>query len=406
MEDKTPQTAEDDEINLLDYLVVLAKRKKLIISLTLGIPIITGIICLLLTPSYLGETRILPPQQSSSMASMLMSQAAGASVSSLGSLLGVKSPGDMYLGMVKSSRTIADKIIDRFDLMKLYDVDFREDARKKLLEDVMVAVLDPNSGIITIDIEDNDPKRAADMANAYVAELKNLNRGIAITEASQRRLFFEEKAKEAKETLTKAEEDMKQFAEKTGALQIDAQGQAIIQAIAAGKAQVAAKEVEISGLKTFATPNNPDLQKAEEALRAMKAEVRKLEAKGGGAGDDPFIPMGNLPAVGAEYARKMRNLKYNETLYELLSKQFEAARIDEARDATIIQVVDLAVPATKKYKPKTLMWVAIAGVGGFIIAVLTAFFMEWKERASQDPGTKERLDKFKAYAKFRKKTAV
>jgi len=181
----------EDEINLLDYLIVLLKRKKLVIGITLGAAAITAIIVFIMTPIYRAETRILPPQTgSSSIALSMLTQMSG--VPDIASTaLGLKTPGDLYVGMVKS-RTIADRIIDRFELMKLYDTEYREDARKELLEDVLGAETDKNSGIITVSVDDKDPKRSAGMANAFVEELKNLTKGLAVTEAAQRRLFCEE----------------------------------------------------------------------------------------------------------------------------------------------------------------------------------------------------------------------
>lgn len=394
---------QNNEINLLDYLIIMVKRKKLIIAITLCAAIITAIICFIIPPTYEAETAIMPPQQqSSSMAAQLLSTIGGAGglQGAVGSaLVGVQTPSDLYVGMLKST-TVADRIIDRFDLMKLYDADYREDARKELLEDVLDASTDKDSGIITITIEDKEPKRAADMANAFVEELKHLTKGLAVTEAAQRRLFFEEQLKDTKTTLTKAEEAMKSFQEKTGVLVVDEQAKAVIEGFAALSAQVAAKEVELKVMKTYSTPNNPDLQKEEEALTGLKAELNKLEVKNRGA-HDPIIPTGRMPELGTEYARKLRDVTFSETLFELLTKQYEIAKLDEARDAAIIQVIDKALPPTKKAKPKTLLLVALSACAGFFLSVLLAFFMEYKERSSKNPETKEKFETLKKYATFR-----
>src|SRR4030042_539833 len=245
------KTEQDNEINLLDYLIIMVKRKKLIIAITICAAIITAIICFIIPPTYEAETAIVPPQQqSASIAGQLLSQMGGAGglTGVVGGALGVQTPSDLYVGMLKST-TVADRIIDRFDLMKLYDTDYREDARKELLEDVLDASADKDSGIITITIEDKEPKRAADMANAFVEELKHLTKGLAVTEAAQRRLFFEEQLKDTKITLTKAEEAMKSFQEKTGVMVVDEQAKAVIEGFAALSAQIAAKEVELKVMK-------------------------------------------------------------------------------------------------------------------------------------------------------------
>jgi len=400
------QIQHDDEINLLDYLIVLLKRKKLIIGITLGVAIITTIICFLMTPIYRAETQILPPQQqSSSMTAQLLSQLGGEGLAGfIGGATGMQTPSDLYIGMLKS-RTILDHIIDRFKLMELYDEKYREDARKKLVDTVMEATNDKDSGIIMIDVEDKDPKRAADMANAFVEELQNLNKGLAVTEAAQRRLFFEQRVKDTKTTLTKAEEAMKSFQEKTGMLQVDAQAQAVIQGDAALRAQIAAKEVEINVMKTFSTAQNPDMQKAEEALRGMKAQLAKLEVKSG-VGADPLMPTGRMPAVGTEYVRKLRDVKFSETLFELLTKQYEAAKLDEAKEAAIIQVIDKALPPEKKAKPKTLLVIAVAACGGFFLSILLAFLLEHKEKSSDNPENRERFETIKRYASFKLRKKV
>ena len=391
-----------NEINLLDYLIILLKRKNLIIGITLGAAVITAVISFIMPPIYQAETAILPPQQSSSSAAQLLSQIGPSGLTGLvGGALGIQTPSDLYVGMLKSN-TVADRIIDRFGLMTLYKSDFREDAREELIEDVLDATSDKNSGIISITIEDKDPKRAADMANAFVDELKNLTKGLAVTEAAQRRLFFEEQLKDVKTSLVNAEEAMKSFQEKTGAFQVEDQAKAVIEGIANLRAQIAAKEVEIKVMKTYSTPNNPDLQKAEEALRGLKTELNKLEAKGG-SGYDPLMPTGRMPSVGTEYMRKLRDLKFNETLFELLTKQYEIARLDEARDAAIIQVIDKAVPPQKKTKPKTILLIAVATCIGFFLSVLLAFFMEYTEKSSRNPETKVRFEILKKYSTFRLK---
>ena len=394
----------EDEINLLDYLIVILKRKKLIVGITLGAAIITAIIVfLIMTPIYMAQTRILPPQTgSSSIALGMLSQMAGAAgAQSITESLGLKSPSDLYVGMLES-RTVADKIIDRFNLMKLYEADYREDARKQLLEDVFEAETDKDSGIITISIEDKDPKRAADMANAFVEELKNLTKGLAVTEASQRRLFFEDQLKDTKMALVKAEEGMQGFQEKTGALQVDEQTKAVIEGIAMLRAQIAAKEVQLRVMRTYATAQNPDLQRAEDELKGLKAELGKLEATGG-SGHDPLIPTGRMPEIGTEYVRKLRDLKFYEDLYELLTKQYEAAKLDEARYAAVIQVIDKAIPPEKIAKPKKLLIILIATFTGFFLSLFVAFFAEYKEKALEEPENKKRFETLKKYAIFWRK---
>jgi tyrosine-protein kinase Etk/Wzc len=395
---ETPVERDNDEINLLDLLIVLLKRKRLILGITFMSALITAIVSLIMPPVYRAETSLLPPQPSSSMALQALSQLAGGAAGIGAEVLGIKTPADLYAGLLKSN-TVLDRIIDRFKLMELYDKEYRIDAREALLDNIEVNV-DKKSNIITLSVEDKDPVRAAQMANAFVEELKALTKGLAITEASQRRLFFEEQLKDTKLALIKAEEDLKKFQEKTGAIKVEEQAKAVIEGIATLRAQIAAKEVEIKVMKTYSTPYNPDLQRAEEALRAMKAELQKLEAKEG-KNPDPLMPTGRMPEVGMEYLRKLRELKFNETLYELLLQGYETARLDEARDAVVIQVVDKAIPPDKRAKPKRTLMVLVATFTGFFLSIFIAFFIEYKEKASQDPEQKERIEAIRKEINFK-----
>lgn len=363
-----------DEIIIFEYLIVIARKKKLIAGITFGISVVALIVSLILPPIYRAEIKILPPQPSStSMASQLLSQLGGGMATLATSAIGIKNPNDMYIGMLKS-RTVYDRIVDGFGLMKVYDVQYREDARKKL--DKSVGAKGGKDGIITVTVEDKDPKRAAEMANALVEELKQLSKGLAVTEAAQRRLFFEEQLTDVKMSLIKAEEGIKGFQEKTGVLKIDDQARAVIAGIASLRAQIAAKEVQQKVIRTYATAQNPDLQRIEEEARGLQAELQKLETKGG-IGHDPLMSTGRMPSVGTDYMRKLRDVKYNETLYELLAKQYEMAKLDEARDAVVFQVIDKAVAPEKRVKPKRTIIVFLAILGGFLFSILLVLVNEY-----------------------------
>lgn len=363
------------EIGLAECMHVISKHKKMIGGTTGAVAVASVIISLLLPPIYRAETKILPPQQGSSgMGGQLLSQMGGAAgLGLLGIGLGMKNPGEMFVGMLKS-RTVFDRVVDRFGLIKAYDVKYREEARNRLGS--ALTARSGKDGIITVYVEDRDPRRAADMANAFVEELKTLNRGLAVTEAAQRRLFFEEQIQDVKEALLKSEEGIKGFQEKTGALKIDEQTKVVIAGIANLRAQVSAREVQQKVMRTYATPQNPDLQRGEEEISALKAELRKLEEKGG-KGSDVLMPTERMPSVGIEYLRKLREVKYNETLYELLVKQYEIAKLDEARDASVIQVIDKAVTPEKKVKPMRLLIVMVSVLCGFFLSVLSAFLIEY-----------------------------
>jgi uncharacterized protein involved in exopolysaccharide biosynthesis len=397
MDDLEQSEQEDGEVDLLDYILVLLKRKKFIAAMTAGITVLTVIVSLIIPKTYKAESRILPPaQQNQSLSSQVLAQLNGVvGAGMIGVASGIKTQGDLYMALLKS-RSVLDAIVDRFKLMQLHKTKYREDARKLLLKQLN-AFDDKKSGIITIAVEDKDPQRAAALANALVDGLKNLNKRLAVTEAGQRRLFYEEQLKDVKQSLLQAEESLKGFQEKTGAIKMDDQARVVIQSLAQVRAQMAAKEVQLKVMKTYATANNPDVQRLEEEIRGLKEQMGRLEAKGG-HNPDALMSMSRIPQVGTDYLRRMRELKFSEALYEILLKQFEVAKLDEARDAAVIQVIEQAVQPEKKFKPKRAQMVMIAFVVGFFISIFGAFFFEFIERSRQDPERRKRLEQLRMAA--------
>jgi uncharacterized protein involved in exopolysaccharide biosynthesis len=303
------------------------------------------------------------------------------------SALGIKNPGDMYVGELKST-TIADNIIKKFDLAKLYDKDYPEDVRKKLAHYVTIQN-DKKSGIISIEVIDEDPKRAADMANAFVTELKELNKDMSSSDAQERKAFFDARLTEVKASLAQAEQDMKGFQEKSGIIKLDAQATAAIEGISVLKAQIASQEVEMKVMRTYATAKNPDIKRAEQAVQGMRAQLAQLEAKSDRA--SAIVPTGNIPSAGMEYLKKLRELKFNEALYELLLKQYEAAKLDEGKNPIAMQVVDYAKPPVKKSSPKRVLITIIAFILGLCGSCSAAMFMEYKGKLMSNPVNAERI---------------
>jgi tyrosine-protein kinase Etk/Wzc len=386
-----------EEISFLEFLIVVAKHKVMIGVSVLAAAVLSAAISFLLPNIYTGTARLLPPQQSQSAAAMLLGQLGGLA-GIAGNSLGIKNPNDLYVGMLKS-RTVADKIIDRFDLQKLYEKDTMVETRKELEDNSSVTV--GKDGLITIEFDDEDPKRAADVANAYVEELQILTQSLAVTEASQRRLFFEQQLKQARDELASAEIAMKAIQEKTGLIKLDDQGRAIIEAVATLRARIAAKEVELGAMRTFATDNNSEYVRGQRELSALRGELVKLErAQVAGAGDI-LLPTGKVPEAGLAYLRGLRDVKYYEAVFELLAKQFEAAKIDEAKESAIIQLVDKAIPLDRKSKPKRTLIVIVVSLIAGMAALLLAFIHEARERARADPIQAARLAALQRYTSFR-----
>lgn len=373
----------DDEISLIDLAITLAKYKKLILGAPLVTAVIVALITLFIPNSYTATTQIMPPQQQSGAASALLGQL-GALSSLAGVSTGIKNPNDTYVAMLKS-RTVSDNLIRRFKLQAVYDKKYASDTRKKLEKASIITA--GKDGVIVVMVEDREPKRAAALANGYVEELQKLTQVLAVTEASQRRLFFETQLLNSKQTLGDAEIALKQLQEKTGLIKLDAQAEALVKAGSELKAQIALKEVELGALRTFATGNNPDYIRIEQLLGGLHSQLAKVEAGS--------VTTSKIPETGLEYLRKVRDLKYAETVYELLAKQFEIAKIDEAKEGSMIQVLDKAIAPEKKSKPKRALIIALAALAVGFGAVLWAFIVEGLSRAKEDAETVERLAKLR-----------
>src|SRR5438309_77290 len=369
----------DGEGSLLDLLIVLAKHKRVVLGIPFVAAIAAAMVTLFLPNIYTGTTKLLPPQQSASVASALLNQLGGAFGGLLGAAggaaLGVRNPNDLYVGMLKS-RTVADNLISRFELGKVYDEDRLSDVRKRLEKETTIGA--GRDGIITIEVDDKDPTRAADLANAYVDELKKLTKVLAVTEASQRRLFFEQQLLQAKDNLTAAEITARQELQKGGIAQVDAQGRSMIEVTARLRAQVSVKEVQLGAMRAFATEGNPEVQRTQQELEALRRELGRIE---GSSQSGPAGKADSAGGTGLDSLGRLRNVKYYEFLYELLAKQYELAKIDEAKDAVVIQVVDVAIPPDRKSKPLRALIVVLVGLTVGFVMILWVLIKEWTERA-------------------------
>jgi tyrosine-protein kinase Etk/Wzc len=386
--------APEEEISLLDLLIVVVRYRKLILKIA-ACTVAAGIILSLVLPyEYTATTSILPPQQGSSAGAALMSQlgALGSVASMAGGSLGLKNPNDLQVAMLKS-RTVEDAMLDRFHLVELFKVKESSDARK-LFEKVVDIENGAKDGLIRISVTDRSPQRAAEMANGYVEEFKRLSAGLAVTEASQRRLFFEQQLTQAKDNLANAEEDLKKTGQKTGLIQLDSQTRATIELLANLRGQIAAKEVEISAMRSFATGENPELQIAEQELAGLRVQEMKMGAASEG-GSNALIPKGNAQEAGIEYIRKLRDVKYFETIFDLLARQYEIAKVDEARQGATVQIVDRAIVPDRRSSPKRTLIVLGAVVLGLFFGVAWAFAKEGLTRLSNNPEEHSRLETLK-----------
>lgn len=398
----SPKLPGDPEIGVLDSLIVIAKhRRKLLLW-----PIVCAAFAyggsFLLPKEYLGQARVMPPLQSAgggaSMLSQLNSLAGFGSVSMLAS-----SPSDVFAGLLQS-QSVYDAVIKRFDLQKLYHerrlLQFGDkldlNATRTWLDektDVNVGALDK---IVTIQVYERDPRRAADMANAYVEELLAITRRVANTEAGQRRQLFDAQLKRAVDNLTTAENELRKIQERTGIIHLDNQAQVIIQSIANLKAQIVTQETLIASMQSYTTPRNPDYVRAMEALASMQAEAKRLETAQVSSQPGIFVPTGKVPELGLDYVRKYRQVKLYEATYQALVAQVELAKVDEARESSAAQVIDYATPPDVAAKPRRLF---VAGITWFVALLIVGFWTfirEWLSRASSDPENGPRISELRA----------
>jgi tyrosine-protein kinase Etk/Wzc len=228
--------------------------------------------------------------------------------------------------------------------------------------------------LIRILVEDRDPNRAAQLANAYVDELSSQNSRVALTEASQRRLFFETQLSKEKSALADAEIALRDTQQATGLVAPTGQAEGLLRAVSQLHAQISARQAQLEAMKTFASDENPHFQRAKREVSALQTELEKLE-RGNHVAGTPEVPAGELPQAGLQYLRKYRDVKYHEALFEILAKQYEAARLDEAKSGPMVQVIDRAVPPERKSWPPRgiliLTAIALAGLASSFWVLLS-----------------------------------
>jgi uncharacterized protein involved in exopolysaccharide biosynthesis len=341
---KYPETHES---RILNILVVLARHKLFILGTTL---IVTVTVAMLTRDSFIAETVILPPQEQQSALGAFMASSplsAGVAGSALASQLVSRTSSEKYVGILKS-HSIADQIIERFQLKSVYEKKFLSDTRAALRKHVTFS--SSRESLITISVEDHDPKRAAAIANAFVDELYRVDSSLALTDSAQRRLFFEQRLEKEKDALSLAEIALKDTQHATGLVVPTGQGEMLIRSATELRAQISSHEVALQAARAYGTDQNPRIEILHREISTMQSQLNKLESDG--MQERRFeVPAGKLPEASLEFIRQLRNLKYHETLYELLAKQYEAALIDEARQAPLIQVLDRATPPDKKSGP-------------------------------------------------------
>jgi len=373
-----------DEISLLDLATTFAEYWRTLFFGPLACGLAALGIAFIWPPTYTAKSVILPPQQQQSAAAAAL-QSLGALAGIASSAAGIRNPADQYVALLQCD-TICDRIIQRFDLKALYVVQYDDDARKTLKKKVRIRA-GLKDGLISIEVDDRDPRRAADMANAFVEELRRLLNILAVTEAQQRRRFFEERLEEARDNLVAAEKALQASGINEGAIR--AEPKAAAESYAALRAQVTAAEVRLQAMRAYLTEDAPLYQQALAQLVALRDQLARTEAA-------------NSKSANGDYISRYRNFKYHETLFELLARQYELARIDESREGLLVQVVDTAKPPQRRSKPQRVLVAVLATLISGVILILGVFLHQGWRNAEQKPESAKKIAQIRQLLRWRR----
>ena len=372
----SPQT---DEVTLFDYWQVISKRKWGIIALCAVMTMGTLVVSFLLPKIYESTATLLPQLESNNgvgLGALFASGAASSAAQSLGiSLPGSPAtPTDVFTAMLKS-RIMADDIIRRFNLMEHYETKTMHDARGSLEGATRIVVT--KEKVIKVAVEDRDPQLASDIANFYVSNLDRLNQTLSVSKARENRKFIEQRVAETQTALVKVEDALKEFQTQNRTVAIEAQSKAMIEATAMIQAQIMAQEVQLQVMGSYLSSNNPEIARVQSSISELRKQLQIMETGKSGKerlpGDRLRPAITSVPTLALEYGRLARDLKVQETLYALLISQYEQAKLTEARDTPTVQVLDPAIPAERKSRPKILLNVLIAGILSLFIGIFWAF---------------------------------
>jgi len=366
-------------VDLTALYQVLRRGKKQIALTTAAAFAIAVLVAFILPAEYTSSVSFIPPSGSSSsaMASAILGQLPMLAGSELG---GFKNSGDVYAGIL-GSRSVLNTLVERFDLLHVYKVN-KQSVAEKVLASATKITSDPKSSIVSVSVTAKTPQLAHDLANAYMEALRQTNGRLALSQASQRRLFFQEQLNNEKNSLADAEVALKQSEEKSGLIAPSGQTEAEIRIIAETEAQIASRQVQLAALRQSATEENPEVIRLRSEIANLQDQLARIE-KGNGASSAATIPTSKVPGLALEYIRKQRDVKYHEALFEMLARQYETARLDEAREAPVLQVLDPASYPDTKSGPQRKLIALVGIVLGFIIGCIWTLGRERRRLAAE-----------------------
>ena len=373
----SPPASDPDEISLLDLLQVIADNLRLLVLGPLAAGLIALAISFAIPPTYTAITKFMPPQQQSTGEAALL-KSLGALGGLAGSAAGIKNPNDQFIAFLKSN-SVADALIERFKLMERFESKFKQDTRKTL--EGVSKITTSKDGLIAIEVDDKDPAVAAQMANAYVEELGNLLKRMTVTEAQQRRAFFDKQVSLTKDKLAKAEQALKSSGVNNSILKLNG---AAVGAVAQLQAQTTIQEVKLANMRGYLAESAPEFKQALNELATLRAQLAKAESASATPSADE-----------ADYLGRYREVRYQESLFELYARQFEVAKLDESRESVVNQVVDVAEPPERKSKPKKALIAMLTTLATGFALLLFIFVRTALRSVAQTPEAAEKLDRLR-----------
>jgi uncharacterized protein involved in exopolysaccharide biosynthesis len=380
--------------NSLVHLQLLWQHRRMLARAVLFGFLASTALAFIIPVRYESTARLMPPDTSQSAglaAAAALSGGSGWLGGIASEMLSLKSTSEIFVGIL-SSRTVQDKLIQQFDLRKLYWDRRMEDARSHLADHTRIS-LDRKSQIISITVTDRDPKRAAAMADAYVAELNRLVAQLSTSSARRERIFLEERLQSVTKELEAAEKEFSQFASKNTAIDVKEQGKAMVEAAATLQGQLIAAQSEYEGLRQIYMDNNVRVRSVKARIDELQHQLEKLGGKGesatsisGQPGDSLYPSIRKLPLLGVTFADLYRRTKIQEEVLETLTKEYELAKVQEAKEIPTVKVLDTAnVPGKKSFPPRLLIIflgtaLAIAGASTWVFGKT-----RWLETDANDP---------------------
>lgn len=357
-------------LRFIDVVTILARRRLMILLMTIAAAAVSVIYAVALPNVYSSTAMILPAQQDSGAASSIMAQLGGLA-GLAGDISGRGTTSDLYSDILKSE-SIQESIVDKLGLMRVYGTKYKQEAFDLLSLNTDIEI-GKKSGIVSITVDDLDPKRSSAIANAYVQELEKVLVGLTVSGAGQNKRYLEERLSKAKNDLAQAEDALKDFQSKNTVLDVSEQAKASIQGIATLRAQLAVNETQLATLRQSMTDNNPEVRSVKTTIDSLRSQIAGLEGgKGGGA-----IPSaGAMPALGQGYVRLMRDFKVQETIVDLLTKQYEMSKLAEAKTYSPVQVIQNGRIPEVRSKPARSKIVIVSTITAFLFAVIIAFVLE------------------------------